>query len=89
MNDFPVIVDGPLTQREAAAKMLAAHIRHVLVREGDDLRVTSARDLIPEVAGPAAVARLASVSELRRMFGDAVLEHPSVRATGVRPGRHV
>jgi CBS domain-containing protein len=89
MNDYPVIVDGPLTQQEAAAKMLGAHIRHVLVREGDDLRVTSARDLIPEVAGPAAVARVASVSELRRMFGDAVLEHPSVMATGMRPERYV
>ena len=60
-----------------------------LVQEGDELRITSARDLIPEVAGAAAVARVNSVSELRHMFGDTVLEHPSVMATGVRAERHV
>lgn len=88
MNDLPVIVDGPLTQQQAAAQMLGAHIRHVLVRERDELRITSARDLIPGVAGAAAVARVASVAELRHMFGDAVLEHPAVMATGVRRERH-
>ena len=87
MNDFPVIVEGPLTQQAAAARMLGAHIRHILVRQDAELRITSARDLIPEIAGAAAVARIASVSELRHMFGDGILDHPSVVGTGVRKDR--
>ena len=87
MNDFPLVVDGRLTQRQAAARMLGAHVRHVIMRDGGELLITSVRDLIPEVAGPTAVAHLASVAELRHMFGDGILSHPSVAHTGVRPER--
>lgn len=45
VNDFPVVVDGPLSSDEAAERMKRSRIRHLLVREGDDYRIVSMRDL--------------------------------------------
>src|SRR5688572_30680576 len=46
VNDFPVIVEGPLSDEAALERMRQAHIRHLLVKEGDDTRIVSMRDLI-------------------------------------------
>lgn len=72
VNDFPIVVDGPLTVESAARRMIAGHVRHLVVREPQDLGIVSMRDLLPSLLGardPAAPARVASTSELRRMFG--------------------
>ena len=46
MNDFPVVVAGPISDAEAIHRMTQAHIRHLLVSEGDDVRIISMRDLV-------------------------------------------
>jgi CBS domain-containing protein len=46
-NDFPLVVEGPLTEREAADRMARAHVRHLIVNEDGDLRMFSMRDLFP------------------------------------------
>jgi signal-transduction protein with cAMP-binding, CBS, and nucleotidyltransferase domain len=47
MNDFPVVVTGPISDQDAIARMKSAHIRHLLVKEeGGDLRIVSMRDLM-------------------------------------------
>jgi CBS domain-containing protein len=56
MNDFPVVVDGPIGRLEAAARMRAAHVRHLLVSEGDDVRIVSMRDLLTDEARPLVAA---------------------------------
>lgn len=33
VNDFPVIVDAPISEIEALERMASAHIRHLIVRE--------------------------------------------------------
>lgn len=71
VNDFPVIVEGPLSIEEAAERMGAAHIRHLIIREPKGLRVLSMRDVLllylrSQVAGGS--RRVASASELRKMF---------------------
>jgi CBS domain-containing protein len=48
VNDLPVVVPGPLTIEEAAQRMTDAHVRHLLVRQGDDLRIMSMRNIIRE-----------------------------------------
>jgi signal-transduction protein with cAMP-binding, CBS, and nucleotidyltransferase domain len=44
VNDFPVIVDGPIDDAYALERMASARVRHLLVRESDDLRIVSMRD---------------------------------------------
>lgn len=69
VNDFPVIVDGPLSSLEAATRMLHAHVRHLIVRENGELRIVSSRDLVKDdVAGSGSEATL-SHREMARMFG--------------------
>ena len=46
VNDFPVVVEGPVFDHEAIERMTKAHIRHLLVREDGDVRVVSMRDLV-------------------------------------------
>lgn len=46
MNDFPVVVDGPLTREQAVERMQEAHVRHLIVRESEDLRIISMRDVL-------------------------------------------
>lgn len=46
VNDFPVIVKGPLSDVDALERMRKAHIRHLLVEEGDEIRIVSMRDLL-------------------------------------------
>lgn len=46
MNDFPVVVAGPISDKDAIDRMRKAHIRHLLVKEDDDLRIVSMRDLM-------------------------------------------
>ncbi len=46
VNDFPVVVDAPVSEQEARERMARAHLRHLIVREGDDYRIASKRDLV-------------------------------------------
>ena len=45
-NDFPVIVDGPVDDVEALKHMSRARVRHLIVREADDVRIVSMRDYL-------------------------------------------
>lgn len=53
VNDFPLVVDGPIEDRDALERMRTARIRHLIVRQGDDFRIVSMRDYLaaPRVAG--------------------------------------
>lgn len=51
LNDFPVVVDGPITFAEAAEQMENSHVRHLVVLEDGDHRIISMRDLIGAGSG--------------------------------------
>jgi len=53
VNDFPVIVEGPVSDAVALERMRRAHIRHLLVDEGGDIRIVSMRDLVSVPPPPA------------------------------------
>ncbi|MGI8774501.1 MAG: CBS domain-containing protein [Actinomycetota bacterium] len=44
VNDFPVVVEGPIEDADALERMRTARIRHLIVREGDEFRIVSLRD---------------------------------------------
>lgn len=46
VNDFPVVVDAPISEQDARERMARAHIRHLIVRDRDDYRIISMRDLV-------------------------------------------
>ena len=72
VNDFPIIIDGPISPIKAAKRMRAGHVRHLIVRYHEDLHVLSMRDLLSEFLddlSSAGVEHPASLSELRQMFG--------------------
>jgi CBS domain-containing protein len=49
MNDYPVLLDAPVTRTDVADAMRRSHIRHVIVRENaTDYRIVSIRDLLDE-----------------------------------------
>lgn len=62
VNDFPLVVDGPVEADTAVATMAAAHVRHLLIRSGDALRIVSLRDLV----GRGAQARTKAISGARQ-----------------------
>lgn len=68
VNDFPVVVDAPLSWEEAAARFDRAHVRHLIVLQDGERRIVSARDLIRTLVG-GTDRHVASASELRRWFG--------------------
>jgi CBS domain-containing protein len=45
VNDFPVVVEGPITPSDALDQMRRSRIRHLIVKEGDDYRMVSIRDV--------------------------------------------
>lgn len=45
VNDFPIVVDFPIDEAEAFERMRRAHVRHLLVKQGSELRIVSMRDL--------------------------------------------
>lgn len=47
VNDFPVVVDGPIDDLSALERMSEARVRHLIVRVHDDYRIVSIRDYIP------------------------------------------
>ena len=75
VNDFPIVVDGPISSEKAAERMMSAHVRHLLVREGDRLGIVSLRDVVRRslVDSSSTCSHTASSAELRRMFGKAFL----------------
>ncbi|MGI8708796.1 MAG: CBS domain-containing protein [Actinomycetota bacterium] len=75
VNDFPIVVDGPISPSKAAEKMMSAHVRHLLVREGDRLGIVSLRDVVRGslVDSSSTCAHPASATEMRRMFGKAFI----------------
>ena len=70
MNDFPVVVEGPLTFEETARRMTSSHVRHLIVRQDGELRVVSMRDVVRELVDDEMVLaeHVASVAEMRRWF---------------------
>ncbi|MGH2826186.1 MAG: CBS domain-containing protein [Actinomycetota bacterium] len=75
VNNFPIMVDGPISSEKAAERMMSAHVRHLLVREGDRLGVVSLRDVVRGslVDTSSTCTHSASAAELRRMFGKAFI----------------
>ena len=75
VSDFPIVVDGPISHEEAAERMMSAHVRHLLVREGDRLGIVSLRDVVRRslIDSSFTCSHRASSAELRRMFGKAFL----------------
>lgn len=72
VNDLPIVIDGPITIEEAAQKMTDAHVRHLLVRERDDLRIVSMRNLIRDYLAERPVhEHSAAVAEMRRWYSGA------------------
>ncbi len=70
VNDFPIIVDGPVSASTAAARMIAGHVRHLLIRVDGALQIVSLRDLMAdEVDVPTDARHLISASEMRRTLG--------------------
>lgn len=54
-NAFPVVVEGPIEDVAALDRMRQARVRHLIVKEGFDIRIVSMRDYLPETtAVPAA-----------------------------------
>lgn len=53
VNDFPVVVEGPIEDADALKRMQAARIRHLIVREGDDFGIVSMRDFFTNGVGKA------------------------------------
>jgi len=45
VNDFPLVVRGPIDETEAIDRMQSAHVRHLIVEESGDYRIVSMRDL--------------------------------------------
>ena len=45
-NDFPVVVQGPLSVVDAIDRMRSAHIRHLIVQEDGVCRIVSMRDFL-------------------------------------------
>ena len=45
-NDFPVVVQGPLSVVDAIDRMRSAHIRHLIVQEDGECRIVSMRDFL-------------------------------------------
>jgi len=46
VNDFPVVVEGPIDDADALERMNRSRIRHLIVREGNDFGIVSMRDFI-------------------------------------------
>lgn len=46
VNDFPVVVGGPLDEAAALERMKRARIRHLIVRENEEFRIVSLRDFL-------------------------------------------
>lgn len=75
VNDFPVVVDAPLTELEARERMASAHVRHLIVHDDGDYRIISMRDLVlPHslVEGGAAVQLGTALTVRDVMTGPAV-----------------
>ena len=47
-NDFPIVVEGPVEDDVAVERMRRAHVRHLIVKQGTDLRIVSMRDLLAD-----------------------------------------
>jgi signal-transduction protein with cAMP-binding, CBS, and nucleotidyltransferase domain len=70
VNDFPIVVEGPIGPDQALAKMASSHVRHLLIKEGHDLRILSMRDLmVAHLEHTEEGHTFASAAELRRMLG--------------------
>jgi signal-transduction protein with cAMP-binding, CBS, and nucleotidyltransferase domain len=66
VNDFPVVVDGPISRADAIAQMKKSRIRHLIVKEGSDLSIVSMRDILisePEEPGRSGTPLNSRISE--------------------------
>jgi CBS domain-containing protein len=46
VNDFPLVVEGPVSDEAAMERMRSAHIRHLIVNDGGEFRILSIRDFL-------------------------------------------
>lgn len=72
VNEFPIIVDGPIAASAAAARMVAGHVRHLLIRVNGVMNIVSLRDLVTadvQASNREAATHPISASEMRKMFG--------------------
>lgn len=69
VNDFPIIVDGPISVSSAAERMVTGHVRHLLIRLDGDVNIVSLRDLVAADTKAIAKNHLISASEMHRMVG--------------------
>ena len=60
VNDFPVVVDGPIGEQVALERMQRARIRHLIVRVGDDFRIVSMRDYLVRHGGDSSASQVQS-----------------------------
>ena len=74
LNDFPIVVQGPISTQDAARKMRQAHVRHLIIRQVEGLRIVSMRDLLIEYLDEEGPEHLASLTEMYRMFGSSFRE---------------
>ena len=79
VNDFPIVVDGPITSEEAADRMRSAHVRHLLVKENDRLGIVSLRDVVNGSLPDDSPPPPASSAEMRRMFGKSFIGSPDTK----------
>jgi CBS domain-containing protein len=56
-NDLPLVVQGPMEDEAALAQMRRSRVRHLIVQQGDDLRIVSMRDYLFKAAEANLVAR--------------------------------
>ena len=72
VNDLPIVVEGPISIEAAARKMSDAHVRHLLVKEDDDLRIVSMRNLIRDYVDSLHNGHATSTSEMRHWYTGAL-----------------
>ena len=51
MNDFPVMLEGPISRLEASVRMRDAHVRHLLVEEDGAVGIVSMWDILGDTPG--------------------------------------
>jgi signal-transduction protein with cAMP-binding, CBS, and nucleotidyltransferase domain len=62
VNDFPVVMEGPVSDEAAMERMRSAHIRHLLVKIDGEFRILSMRDFLsaPSMRNGHQLAKVAS-----------------------------
>lgn len=62
VNDFPIVVDAPISADDAARRMMSGHVRHLIVGDGSH---TASTCEMRRMFGPAGSANLSEVPKYR------------------------